>query len=301
MALTIVQDSITSGASMVWDFDGAAMVRKVEIGGVRSAMRAGGATQASVMRQAMTQFGLYPGRQLSSLPGQSPAGAAGWMCWTSQLDMLPGNDKIMATVRYRNSDYVKITLDGTVIRENTMLDGTGTLMKIGYTDDSGKKYPDCIAEAEAFRPGAVLEFERFENDGKRNTYDVISKVGYLNGKSWQGCPAYSWMFTSIKKQNFSLVEYGGTTLKFTPDFIPTKYSFQYYGWGFGSGAAKVVSDWRRVILYKNWQIRQVQPKIDTSGLAQGKDSGNGWKRVLLQHSADFNTALSQQPFPDIRW
>jgi hypothetical protein len=313
MALKILEDSIASGSSLVWDFEGIAMTRKIVVGGLRS-MVAAGKRPAEILwtvAQGVTFAGKDPsagswaGGQL--YPGSQHPYHPDFMVWTMQADAMAGNDKMQIMVRYRNVFSIQIKLDGTVIRETTSLDRDGKLIKVGFQNknDVEENLP-CFAEVEAYRPGAILSFERFEKLQTRDTYAIIGNNGCVNIAPWQGCKEFTWMLMDRKTHTSFLHDQQQGTVGKIPLYIPVQYTFQYYGWPRNGGAngGTVWSDWRRVALYKNWQLRQIHPQIDTTvgtngsgGLQDGGTQGNGWKRVDIQNAIDF----TQFNLPQAQW
>jgi hypothetical protein len=271
--LTIVEDSVAAGA-LNWDFEGALLTRKIVLKGMRSNANI---HKATALWDAVRFMNLQPGN------GHDTDTA--WAVWSIQASPLPGNDKIEIIVRYRRTDLWVIRLDGNIISEQTSINNEGQLMTVSFTDKTptGIEMPDDVAKVNYFRSGCVLEFEGFER-GNQN-YGLRRRVensGIINSDNWQGCEPFTWMLMANRSNTTTLWGRPVGNAEF-PDYYPVKYQFQYLCRRNSKG--NVITDWRQVVMYVNWQLRQEPPGIDP--VLPNATSGNGWYRGSLQSTAAF--------------
>lgn len=192
--------------------------------------------------------------------------------------------------RYQNVKDVSVRLYGATSREPWSLDATGNLLRVSMTDkNANPNNLDQFAEAEVFRPGAVLEFTRLEYCP--NWSDALLRGGYVNKTTWQGRPAFQWMLESITTSRTFFLQ-GISGALGNPGWWPVKYAFRFRGWSTGSSptdATATPMDWRYPAIWRH-PLTGRGTAIDIgTDLRAGLSSGNGWRLYGTQPELDFNT------------
>lgn len=205
------------------------------------------------------------------------------------------SDQVKMMLNYRNIEYKKIKISSTVTRENTCLDADGKLLVINFAKDEPANSQvttmgaglRSYAEAPIYRPTLILEFDYITKNNPLSRDRPIF-IGCVNSDVWQGKGQLTWLCTDDSAE--AVYDPITKVANGTPEAVAFWHVHQSFHWrGLKAPGRNWYQTWEEIIVYRDQHNANFRPpNLDPgAGLEQGLTEGNGWRRVLLYHKAEF--------------
>lgn len=216
---------------------------------------------------------------------------------------LDAKDKALVTAYYRDIGNIRVRINGTLTREATRFDNSGTLLSVNYDaahteqsyDATGKNTGVVdYAQVPLLVPGMTVEYDfcalasvRSTDFATGNPFKTgVSILSKINSAPWQGQPKHTWACIQTSGTPMGYFAPNGDSTSLVNPYWLYKLAFEFVGFK----SSQAINTFDPVLIYTRYQTNRPPAGINPKqGGFPGNLSGNGWRQIVSQIEYDFNT------------